>query len=260
MLDPADDSGNAQPNLETSGSTCNLFQPPIPSTTEPNTIVLFQPDPIEPIMLQQYGVTTTTVSGASAVTATVSTVGPISSVEALTSTVESPSAGNNSSALTDSSPNDSIIFTAAIPTITIEQQLLSAAAAGHTDRLLQLLQIGADPTCLDAHGRSCLHLAAENGWTATTQVLLQQPSARHLLHHADRVSGRTPLHAASSAGRQSVCEMLLNSGADPRKLDGDGRSSMQVAQQAGNPALSAYLQCERFTHEFYLDNVYETLY
>jgi diacylglycerol kinase (ATP) len=234
VLDPADDSGSTQTSLDTTGSTCNLFQPPIVSTTEPNTIVLFQPDPIEPALLQQYA-----------------------AIGALPPTVTSSTSGSTCTVATDGMLAETTVdpITVVLPSVSIEQQLLSAAAAGATDRLLQLLQIGADPLCSDAHGRSCLHLAAENGWSSLTQVLLQQSYVRQLLNQPDCVTGRTPLHAASSAGRQSVCEMLLNAGADARKLDADGRTSVQLAHQSGHPALAAYLQCKHrigFNLQFFI--------
>lgn len=238
VLDPADDAGTSPASLDTSGSTCNLFPAPVPSSTEPNTIVLFQPDPIESNVLQQFPTNTTTVCSAQpGMASTLSGSAAISLESIANDSISEPTQQSQQT-------SQSLVTTAPLPMISIEQQLLSAAAAGHTDRLLQLIQIGADPTCLDAHGRSCLHLSAENGWTATTHVLLQQNNARKLLHQPDRVTGRTPLHAASFTGRQSICEMLLNAGADPRKLDGDGRSSMQLALQAGHTDLGNYLQCK----------------
>lgn len=53
--------------------------------------------------------------------------------------------------------------------------------------------------------------------------------------------GQTLLHAAASAGRREVCELLLHYGADRKTLDDEGRTADAVAMDAGYVALAQML-------------------
>ena len=53
--------------------------------------------------------------------------------------------------------------------------------------------------------------------------------------------GQTMLHAAASAGRREVCELLLHYGADTHTLDDSGRTADAVAMDAGFVALAHML-------------------
>ena len=53
--------------------------------------------------------------------------------------------------------------------------------------------------------------------------------------------GRTPLHAASAAGRVDVIRALLEAGADPLALTDDGATTLHVAAESGGPEAIAML-------------------
>jgi RNA polymerase primary sigma factor len=54
-------------------------------------------------------------------------------------------------------------------------------------------------------------------------------------------NGCTPLHYAAAAGDHNTCRSLLAAGADPKKLDHDGRTASDHARSAGHHELAATL-------------------
>ena len=48
--------------------------------------------------------------------------------------------------------------------------------------------------------------------------------------------GRTPLHHAALGGQKDVITFLLGAGAEPNALDAEGKTPLQLAQEAGHDA------------------------
>lgn len=96
-----------------------------------------------------------------------------------------------------------------------KKQLLRAAARGDTIRLRTLIGRGADPNATDAAGWSALHYTAALGHVESVRTLLRygaDPNVR------DRALGYTPLNLAVRDGQAEIAELLLQNGADVRRL------------------------------------------
>lgn len=104
--------------------------------------------------------------------------------------------------------------------------LADAVAQNRADAFLRLLDAGADPTALDAHGNSPMQLAAG----AADGAFFDALAARHVDPNAGNVStGATPLMAAIDHGRDDRVAALLKMGADPNRTDSAGNTALHVA-------------------------------
>src|SRR5262245_20520887 len=95
----------------------------------------------------------------------------------------------------------------------LDGQIITAAAAGHADKLAEFLD--QHPAKLRIIGgswnRPLLHLAAEGGHLACVELLLQRGLEVDL---RDRMDNATALHWAAQGGHLPVIERLLAAGAD----------------------------------------------
>lgn len=105
---------------------------------------------------------------------------------------------------------------------------------GRQDCLEQLLARGCDVNRLDQQGRSALHLAAEQGKADVVSLLLSKGLDKNA---AETKWGRTPLHLAAAAGHGSVVHNLLMNGADEKITDKQGKTPIQLAEDAGRTGL-----------------------
>lgn len=93
-----------------------------------------------------------------------------------------------------------------------------------------LLGAGADPTARDGFLRCTprafgICLPANWGWTAKVRQRLAADRAL-----AGILDGRgAPLHEAAREGHAEIVDLLLESGADPRQRDGDGKTPRDLA-------------------------------
>jgi len=127
--------------------------------------------------------------------------------------------------------------------VDIDAALYAAARAGRVEEALALLEAGANPRAMPAHGgrdqRSLTMLAAVQPDLRLLRALI-----------ADGVdlnqsrAGLTPLMAAvrdSYHGRPDAVLMLLANGADPRATDGNGATALHAAARAADPTIAALL-------------------
>jgi len=57
----------------------------------------------------------------------------------------------------------------------------------------------------------------------------------HLIENTIFIAGSaTPLHRAASSGKKIICKLLVESGADVNKQDGDGKTALQRARLANH--------------------------
>jgi ankyrin repeat protein len=102
-----------------------------------------------------------------------------------------------------------------------------AAAYGHRDVVLALLEAGADPTAVDSDSRTPLHCAAEADSEGACLALLDADF--DLLEAAGGAGGGTPLHSAAVHGASQAALALVQSAANPNARNALGRTPLHVA-------------------------------
>jgi ankyrin repeat protein len=154
--------------------------------------------------------------------------------------------------------------------------LFEAAAVGDVDRLEQLVRSGADPNAWSNDGFTALHLAAFFGQPEAARLLIERganleavarnirfAAGAHPLHSAvaaqdieisrllleagadpnsTQHGGFTPLLEAAQLADADMVDLLLGHGADPRARLEDGRSAVDLAEQAGREAVASRLR------------------
>ncbi|KAK3228883.1 hypothetical protein Dsin_000764 [Dipteronia sinensis] len=80
----------------------------------------------------------------------------------------------------------------------------------------------------DLEGCSLLHLACETGDIGMLELLLQYSANIN----ATDLRGQTPLHRCILRGRATFAKLLLSRGADPRAVNGEGKSSLELALES----------------------------
>uniref|UniRef100_A0A665UY41 Nuclear factor of kappa light polypeptide gene enhancer in B-cells 1 n=1 Tax=Echeneis naucrates TaxID=173247 RepID=A0A665UY41_ECHNA len=107
-----------------------------------------------------------------------------------------------------------------------------------------LLLAGADPTLIDRHGNTALHLASqqEGGWMV--QCLLQHKHMRQLLEHSN-TAGLCAIHLAVLANQLSSLRELLEGGANVEAQERScGRTALHLATETDNVSLAGCLLLE----------------
>jgi ankyrin repeat protein len=92
-----------------------------------------------------------------------------------------------------------------------------------------LLKHGADPEARDASGRTTVHLAAERGRQEAMKRLLAESVD---VHRGDE-SGSRPLHLAAARGNIETLVLLVSAGADLEAKDNTGRTPLRLAEEKG---------------------------
>jgi len=111
-----------------------------------------------------------------------------------------------------------------------------AASKGRVQIGKKLLVRGADINARDRANQLPLHRAATTNSAAFVSLLLHPPLELDLpktrLNLADRV-GNTPLHLAMESGHGDVAVLLIESGADRTRTNGDGLEPEQMEGVGG---------------------------
>nr|XP_020457704.1 cyclin-dependent kinase 4 inhibitor B-like [Monopterus albus] len=123
--------------------------------------------------------------------------------------------------------------------MTLEDELTSAAAQGHTAEVSRLLQAGAQVNGVNRFGRSAVQVMMM-GSTPVAEVLLRHGADPNV---ADRRTGATPLHDAARAGFLDTVRLLVNYKADPRAKDKANCQPIDLARKSGLTDVVAYLEC-----------------
>merc|ERR1712168_1211334 len=111
-------------------------------------------------------------------------------------------------------------------------------AEGNTDEVRAWLENGQEVDKADSYGNTALLLAAEKGFLAVCQLLLEFGAD---LHHANTAVGWGALHFAAYEGHREVIKLLLEYGADPDKLDNSGDTPESWAVEWGNTGCAQIL-------------------
>jgi len=97
-----------------------------------------------------------------------------------------------------------------------------------------LLSRGADVSARDLQGQTPLHIAADKGFQAVTEVLLANKADVNV---TDKNAGNAPLHLAAKNGREKIIQMLLAAGATPNVENSQGRTPLSIAAESGSPEI-----------------------
>ncbi|XP_078457824.1 diacylglycerol kinase zeta-like [Lampetra planeri] len=136
---------------------------------------------------------------------------------------------------------------------TATKALLDAARQGSLEKLIDAHSRGADLLARDSEGRSALHHAAAGGHRDLVKHILET-GPLELLDEAeadtddddedDDVSrrGNTALHGAAAGGHRTVCYFLVEAGASLLKTNSKGDLAGDVAREAGELELAAFLE------------------
>ncbi|KAG2430741.1 hypothetical protein HYH02_013580 [Chlamydomonas schloesseri] len=133
--------------------------------------------------------------------------------------------------MTESDKAPEAVPAAAEPILSIEQQLLEAAAAGDLDEVTRLVSLEADVDYQDEGGVSPLMKAAEGGHTAVLAALLQAGAP----WNAQDASGYCAGEYAMGSGQQEAVDLLLDFAVQAELVLGALHRRMQV----GSPSSSA---------------------
>lgn len=111
--------------------------------------------------------------------------------------------------------------------------LHQAVVKGDKKKVATLLEQGAKVDARDAHGRTPLFVAAENGDVDAVKELLDHganPTKGALLKH-----GNTPLHVAAENGFDKVIELLLSKSTNADLRNSSGQTPLMLAAWARHP-------------------------
>lgn len=121
--------------------------------------------------------------------------------------------------------------------------ILKAARLGDLKMLRELSVEGYSLLSKDETGKTALHYGARFGHKEIIKFLLVHgPSP--LLDMADHEKGHTALHKAAAYKRRTICCMLVTAGANLSLEDLSGKTAQQLAQNAEDDDLSAYLESQ----------------
>ena len=115
--------------------------------------------------------------------------------------------------------------------------IFNAAEGGSVDLIIQFFN--EDQQGFWKNAGELLRIAAEHGQIDVVSLLIQQK----VDPNGYRVEGPSPLSLAASAGRRSICKILLDAGARRQNgVDRDNKSASQCAFEKGFYLLSHLIE------------------
>lgn len=120
----------------------------------------------------------------------------------------------------------------------VDVDLYAACSTGDFAKVAELLKAGANAKYEDGtYGYTPLHIAAEGGHIECVRRILETIGPDGRDEH-----GQTPLMLASYNGHEDVARALLEAGAEPRLMNKDGATAINVAANEDFDELAELLQ------------------
>ncbi|XP_023216710.1 ankyrin repeat domain-containing protein 7-like [Centruroides sculpturatus] len=139
--------------------------------------------------------------------------------------------------------------------------LMKIVECGHIDLVVMLLEYGVDINIPDYHGDTALHISIDKEQSAITMILLQHKAEVNVRND----DGKTPLHLACCKKQLDVVKILLQRGADVNETDKKLQTPLILACKAESSAIISLLlknnaKCllTDFTGQSALDYAYTT--
>ncbi|XP_067135750.1 ankyrin repeat domain-containing protein 26-like isoform X2 [Centruroides vittatus] len=139
--------------------------------------------------------------------------------------------------------------------------LMKIVECGHIDLVVMLLEYGVDINIPDYHGDTALHISIDKEQSAITMILLQHKAEVNVKND----DGKTPLHLACCKKQLDVVKILLQRGADVNETDKKLQTPLILACKAKSSAIISLLlknnaKCllTDFTGQSALDYAYAT--
>ncbi|KAM7394345.1 hypothetical protein PAMP_021157 [Pampus punctatissimus] len=123
-------------------------------------------------------------------------------------------------------------------TMTLEDDLTTAAARGHTAGVEYLLREGAEVNGVNCFGRTALQVMMM-GSSSVAQVLLKHGADPNV---TDTSTGCTPLHDAARMGFVDTARLLVHFQADPQAKDNTSCRPIDLARQNDHKDVVAFLE------------------
>ena len=124
------------------------------------------------------------------------------------------------------------------------ESILKAARLSDLQMLRDLCTAGYSLLSHDETGKTALHYGARFGHKEVIKFLLAQGPPPYLLDMVDYEKGQTALHKAAAYGLPTICCLLVNGGANLSVQDVQGKTACELAENAGDHYLSAYLKSQ----------------
>eukprot|EP00731_Ephydatia_muelleri_P005630 Em0002g1806a len=112
----------------------------------------------------------------------------------------------------------------------LEEKLRDAAGVGNVEKIVSLLDLGADIAAPNLDGWTALMMASKAGHMECVKVLLDKGAEINI---QDKV-GWTTLMKASKAGHMECLQVLLDKGANVNMPNKDGWTALMMASEAGH--------------------------
>jgi len=107
----------------------------------------------------------------------------------------------------------------------LDQQLLVAAEEGNSERIVELLDAGANIEATNILGWTALHIAASKGHEICVEMLLSHGASIEATNN----NGDTALHLAAFKGHEICVELLLSYGANVDAITNAGDTALRLA-------------------------------